>query len=288
MEIILQLTVNSLIAAGTYLLIATGFNLIYGATKFVNMAHGSVAILGGYAFLFLAKNGFGLALSFMGAVLLAGVSGVIFNKLVFEKLRSRKTSNLVSFVASLGIFTVVQALLAILFSSQFQSPSFLKGNEKIFGLAGTAITATQLAIILTSLTVFIGVTLLLKKTNFGRAIRAVSDDIEVAKIIGINTDRLLNGVFFIGSALAGLAGALVALDIGLQPTLGLFFVLEGAIASIVGGIGNIYGGALGSLILGFAENFGVWKISSEWKTVIAFSVLIVFLIFRPRGLMNKK
>ena len=94
-------------------------------------------------------------------------------------------------------------------------------------------------------------------------------------------------MFFIGSAIAGLAGILVGFDTGIEPTMGLGLLLKGVIASIVGGIGNIYGGVLGAFLLGFVENFGIWKISGEWKDAIAFGLLIVFLIFRPRGIMNK-
>jgi branched-subunit amino acid ABC-type transport system permease component len=109
----------------------------------------------------------------------------------------------------------------------------------------------------------------------------------VARIIGLNTDKINGYVFFIGSALAGFAGILVGFDTGIEPTMGLGLLLKGVIVSIIGGVGNIYGGVLGAFLLGFVENFGIWKISGEWKDAIAFALLIVFLIFRPQGIMNK-
>ena len=121
---------------------------------------------------------------------------------------------------------------------------------------------------------------------FGKSVRAVSDDEEVAKIVGINTERVIGWIFFIGSAVAGLAGILVGFDTGIQPTMGLNLLLKGIIAAIVGGVGNIWGALLGAILLGFVENFGIWKISGEWKDAIAFVLLILFLIFRPKGIIK--
>ena len=135
--------------------------------------------------------------------------------------------------------------------------------------------------------IMLALVLFLKCTKQGRAIRAVSDDEEVSKIVGINTEKIIALVFFIGSAIAGWAGILVGFDTGLQPTMGLALLLKGVIAAIIGGVGNIYGGVLGAFLLGFAENFGIWKISGEWKDSIAFVLLILFLMFRPEGIMKK-
>ena len=99
--------------------------------------------------------------------------------------------------------------------------------------------------------------------------------------------RSIGGTFFIGSCIAGLAGILIGFDTGIQPTMGLLVVLEGAISSIIGGIGNIYGGVLGSFLLAFAENFGIWKIAGEWKGAISLGILIIFLLFRPQGIFKK-
>lgn len=129
--------------------------------------------------------------------------------------------------------------------------------------------------------------LVFKFTLFGKAVKAVGDDEEVSKIVGINTSKIIGRVFFIGSAIAGLAGILVGYDTGIEPTMGLSLLLKGVIASIIGGIGNVYGGVLGAFLLGFIENFGIWKISGEWKDAIAFGVLIIFLLFRPQGILKK-
>jgi branched-chain amino acid transport system permease protein len=142
-------------------------------------------------------------------------------------------------------------------------------------------------ILLAAIFVMIGLIGFLHFTLFGKAIRAVSDDEEVAKIVGINTETIIGRVMLVGSAIAGLSGIFIGLDTGLQPTIGLTVLLRGVIASIIGGIGSVYGAVAGALLMGFVENFGIWKISGEWKDAIAFGLLILFLVFRPEGIVKK-
>jgi len=287
-DILPQLIVNIIIAGAIYALVALGFNLIYGATKFFNLAHGVIAAVGGYAVFYFAKTlGWNVYLAVIIGVLLAGIAGYGLDKFVYLPLRKRKASNMVLLVASLGAFTAIQAVIAILFTSQFKTLSYSVGTQRIFEIFDGVITQTQLIILMSVALITAGLILLLYKTRFGKAVRAMSDDEEVAKIVGINTNRIIGRIFFIGSAIAGLAGILVGFDTGIEPTMGLGLLLKGVIASIIGGVGNIYGGVMGAFLLGFVENFGIWKISGEWKDAIAFALLIVFLLFRPKGIMNK-
>ena len=194
---------------------------------------------------------------------------------------------MVLIVASLGIFTAIQAIIAILFTSQFQTLSTNVGSQKVYEIFGGVITEIQLIIFVLGILIMFLIAGFLKFSMIGKAIKAVGDDEEVSKIVGINTDTIIGIVFFIGSAIAGLAGILVGFDTGIEPTMGLALLLKGVIASIIGGVGNIYGGVLGSFLLGFVENFGIWKISGEWKDAIAFGLLIIFLLFRPQGILKK-
>ena len=288
MDIFPQLVLNSIIAGAVYALVALGFNLIYGATKFFNLTHGVLAAIGGYTVFFFAKTlGWDIYASVLLGVLLAGLIGFGLDKLIYKPLRKRKASNMILLVASLGAFTALQAILAILFTSQFQTLSRNIGSQKIYEIWNGVITQTQALILISGLVIMAGLIILLKFTLFGKAIKAISDDEEVAKIVGINTNKIIGGVFFIGSAIAGWAGILVGFDTGLEPTMGMSLLLKGVIASIIGGVGNIYGGVLGAFLLGFVENFGIWKISGEWKDAIAFVLLILFLLFRPQGIMRK-
>ncbi len=288
MSIFSQLVLNSLIAGAVYALISLGFNLIYGVTKFFNLAHGVMATIAGYSVFYFTKTlGLNLYLAVVLGIIITGLFGYALDKIIYLPLRKRKASSMVLLVASLGTFTAIQAIIAILFTSQFQTLSFNIDTSKIFNIFGGLITQTQLIILISAIAVACGLILFLYKTKFGKAVRAVTDDEEVAKIVGINTNKIISVVFFIGSAIAGLTGILVGFDTGIEPTMGLGLLLKGVIASIVGGIGSIFGGVLGAFILGFVENFGIWKISGEWKDAIAFGLLILFLIFRPTGIIRK-
>ena len=287
MSILPQLILNSIIAGAIYTLVALGFNLIYGATRFFNLTHGVIAAIGGYIVFFLTRTvGLGLYSSVIVGVLFAGLVGVILEKTIYLPLRRRKASNMILLVASLGAFTALQAIVAILFTSQFQTLSDIFSNQKVYQIFTGAITQIQVITLISGLVIMTLLILVLNKTKFGRAVKAISDDEEVARIVGINTNQIIGWGFFIGSAIAGLAGILVGLDTGIEPTMGLNLLLKGIIASIIGGVGNIYAGVLGAFLLGFAENFGIWKISGEWKDAIAFVLLIIFLIFRPKGIIR--
>ena len=289
MSIIPQLVLNSIIAGAIYTLVALGFNLIYGATKFFNLAHGVLAAVGGYAVFYLTKTwGINVIVSVIVGVLFAGLLGYALDKIIYSPLRKRKASNMVLLVASLGAFTTIQAIIAILFTSQFQTLSQGIETTKIYTIFSGVITQIQLIILILGILIMFGLALILKKTMIGKAIKAVSDDEEVARIVGINTNKITSYVFFVGSAIAGLAGIMVGFDVGIEPTMGMSLLLKGVIASIIGGVGNMYGGVLGAFLLGFVENFGIWKISGEWKDAIAFGLLIIFLLIRPKGIIQKR
>lgn len=286
MTTVLQLLLNSIIAGAIYALVALGFNLIYGTTKFFNLAHGLMAAIGGYTVFYFVKTvGLPVSVAIILGVVLAGLVGFSLDKLVYLPLRRRKASNMVLLVASLGVMTALQALISMLFSSRFQTLSPSVG-EKSYPIFGGVITPTQLDIILTTVLVMSGLAMLLYKTRFGKAIRAIRDNEDMARVVGIDTNKIIGYVFFIGSSIAGLSGILIGFDVGIEPNMGFSLLFKGVIAAIIGGVGNIYGGVLGALLLGVVENFGIWKISGEWKDAIAFALLIVFLIFRPRGIMK--
>lgn len=290
MEVFFQLTINSLVASAIYVFIALSFNLIYGTSRFFNLAHGAIAIVGGYGvFLFGSLLGLNVFISIILGVLLAGLVGFLLEKIIYLNLRKRKASVMILLVASLGAMTMIQALLQILFGSQFKSLGNVLSvaqTYSLFGLGGS-ITKTQIIIIILAGLVSVGLILFINKTLFGKAVKAISDDEEVAKIVGINTNKIIGYVFFLGSAIAGLGGALIGFDTGLEPFLGLKLLLKGVIAAIIGGAGSLSGAVIGSLLLGFVENFGIWPLSAEWKDTVAFLLLIIFLIFRPKGIMNK-
>lgn len=285
MSVIPQIVLNSIIAGAIYSLVALGFNLIYGTTKFFNLSHGVVGLVGGYVTFYLAKTlGVGVLSAAVAGIVASGLLGYCLDRFIFRDLRKKRASSMIFLVASLGLMTALQSIISILFTNQFQLFS-LQATTYQFG--GLIITQMQIATLVSVVLVSGGLILLLKKTSFGRAVRAISDDEEVAKIVGIDTDKILGQVFFIGSAIAGISGILSALDVGLEPTMGLSLLFKGVIASVIGGVGNVYGGILGALLLGFVENVAVWQLSGEWKDAVSFGLLILFLLFRPRGVLGK-
>ena len=291
MDIVPQLIANSIITSATYALVALGFTLIYGTTKFFNMAHGAVAAVGAYTVLAISSirpvGPIGLIGAVVIGVLAAAFLGYALEKIIYAPLRRRHASGMVLLVASIGAFTVIQALLAIFFTSQFQILAAHDTNSTVFEIMGAVITKTQGIIIISAVVITAFISWALKKTLFGKAVRAINDDEEVARVVGINTEKIIGKVFFMGSAIAGLAGILIGFDTGLEPTMGMNMLLKGIVGSIVGGMGSIQGAVLGSFVLGFAENFGIWKISGEWKDAIAFGLLIIFLLWKPKGIIQK-
>ena len=288
MEIVVQIALNAVIAGALYSLAALGFNLVYSTTKFFDLGYGAYAAAGAYAVFFFYKQiGLGLTLSLIIGICIAGLLGFLIEKIVYRQLRKRKASGTVFIIASLGVLTVIQAVIAILFSSQFQTLSRNLGESRLYHISGGVLTETQVLILIVGLVIMAALGLTLRFTMFGKAIRAISDDEEVAEIVGINSERVIGIVFFIGAAIAGIAGIAAGFDTGIQPTMGMALLLSGVVAAIVGGVGNVYGGVAGAFLLAAVENAGVWYLSGEWKSAIAFLILILFLLFRPQGIFPK-
>ncbi len=288
MSLFAQLFLNSIIAAAIYTLIAVSFTLAFSVTKFFNLAHGTVAVIGAYGAFYITQTlGWGLGFGIVAGVLCAALVGYIADLCVFRSLLNRKASSLVLLVASLGLMTVLQAVVAMAFSSQFQSLSRSIAHQNVYRVFGGSITEVQVGMLLAGLLITSLLLVVLKKTHYGKSVVAISDDIEVAQVIGINTRKVIMQTFVLCSSIAGFAGVLIGLDTGVEPNMGLALLLKGIIAAVIGGIGNVGGAILGALLLGLVENFGIWKISGEWKDAIAFGLLIVFLIFRPKGLIAR-
>jgi len=289
MDIAVQITLNAIIAGAIYSLATLGFNLSYSTTRFFDLGYGAYAAAGAYAVLWFYKSiGLDIVSSIGLGILVAGCIGFAIEKVVFRQLRRRKASRTVLLIASLGVLTVIQAMLAILFTSQFQTLSKDIGSTRTVGIFGGVMTETQLLILLSAIIVMLVLSFVMRTTMFGKAVRAIADDEEVAQIVGINSERIIGIVFFVSACIAGLAGIVVGFDTGIQPTIGLSILLKGVIAAIIGGLGDVYGGVLGAFLLAFIENAAAWQFAGEWKDAIAFLILIVFLLFRPYGIRGKK
>jgi branched-chain amino acid transport system permease protein len=283
-----QLILNGIIAGCIYSLIAFGFSVIYRTVKFFHFAHGVVYAAGAYlAYTFFILLGVNSILSFFLSIIIASLLGVCIDRFVYLPFRKHKASNLVFLLASFGVFIFLQNFLQLVFGAQIltlRSGPVKEGHHFL----GAVITDIQILIMFATLALFLLGWLFIQKTKLGKAIRAVSDDQIGARVVGINSEKVIMIAFAIGSALAGAAGILISLETNIEPTMGLNAILKGIIASIIGGIGSIPGALFGGLFLGLAENLGIWKIQAGWKDAIAFAILIIFLLLRPSGIMGVK
>lgn len=245
-------------------------------------------LLGTYCGLLIAQTpGSKLYLSWAVSCLLAGAVGLALYRGLYVYMRQRARSPLVMLVASLGILLAIAAGITIVFGTPPRTLPDPFGSRP-WTIGGANIKGFNIFTIGVALAGFCGLLFLLQKTAFGRAVRAIGDDEEVSKVVGINTTVVISIVFFIGAAFAALAGLLSGHDTAIQPKMGLLLLLKGWIASVVGGIGNLYGAIIGGFILGLVEQFGIWDLAGEWKDVISFLVLILFLSFWPLGLLPRK
>jgi branched-chain amino acid transport system permease protein len=286
--VIQQLLVNGLIAGCTYSLIALGFALIYQTTRFFHFAHGALYTFGAYfAYLFFIQLGFDRWLAFPFACVATMLLGVALEVGIYKPMRNRKATDLTLLIASLGLYIVLQNVISMAWGDDTKT---MRTGEVVEGHAvlGARITNIQIAIIATTLVLITLISLILTRTKFGKALRALANDPELARLSGINSDRYIMYAFAIGSFLAAVAAIMISFDTDMTPTMGFNALVMGVIAVIVGGIGSLPGAALGGLLIGLAQNLGVYWLPSKWQDTIAFVILIGFLLFRPYGILGKK
>jgi branched-chain amino acid transport system permease protein len=287
-KMFIQLILNTTLAASIYTLVAVGFSLIYSTTRFFHFAHGAIYTLGPYfTYLFAFRLGLDLKGSICLAIIASMIVGVLTDFVVYRPLRRKGATALLLLLSSLGIYVIFQNMISLSFGDETRS---LRSGIVSEGLDffGARITPVQVMIILASILLLISSWLLLKFTRVGVALRAVASDPELARVSGIDADRTILIAFAIGSGLAAVAAILISLDIDMTPTMGMNALFMGLIAVIIGGVGSIPGAALGGVLLAFAQNFGIWKISSRWQDAIAFIILVLFLFCRPHGFFGKK
>jgi branched-chain amino acid transport system permease protein len=294
---LLQHLINGLTLGAIYSLIALGYTMVYGILKFINFAHGEILMAGTYAgyyfYFFLYDPSKGAAYTagiFAAALIIAmaasAVLGVVIEKIAYKPLR--KAPRLAPLLSAIGISIILANLAALLFGTKSKRFEYPFDNSSI-QIGETSITPNQLMILAVGLIMMTGLKLFIDRSRLGKAMRATSQNQSVAALMGINVNLIISLTFAIGSALAAVAGVLIALEYKVYPTMGTMAGLKAFIAAVVGGIGNISGAMLGGLILGLLETFGVviLGIPQGLKDTIAFSVLILILLFRPSGILMK-
>ncbi len=288
MSIFVQLLINSLIAGSIYALVASGFSLIYATNGFAHFAHGATVAVAGYTTFFFTKS---VGLPFWAACILgivvAGLLGILLFEYIYTPLVRRKAARTIILIASVAVLIFMENLILLLFGADVKSFNVIpieKGKE----LFGAIITPLQIWIIAVSLLLFISFFFWMKKSKSGRALKAVSDNQELASIAGINVKKYQRLSFVLGSSIAGLGGILIGLEQNLETTMGTSLIIKGFTGAVIGGMNSLPGSILGSFLVGIAENFGIWWLPSGWKDAIAFVLLFVFLLFKPNGILGVK
>ncbi len=284
--ITLQLLFNGLIAGSIYALIASGFSLIYSATRFVHFAHGSVAAIGAYILFFsFTVSGMPFWLAVILSIVGTALFGVLFFGILYRPLMKRGSSNAILLIAGLGLMIFVDNMLLLMFGADVKTIGAIEVQKGV-EIFGAIVTPLQIGIFCTSVVLLILLQLFVKKTTFGKKMLAVADNPYLADISGINATRIQYAGFAIGSAMAGVAGILIGLEQNVEPLMGTPLIIKGFTGAIIGGVTSIPGSVLGSYLLGLVENFGIWFLPSGYKDAIAFMLLLLFLLFRPQGILG--
>lgn len=286
MSIALQILINSIIAGAIYALVASGFSLIYSVCRFVHFAHGAAIAFSAYILYFLfSVIGLDFGFAALLAVASASLIGFAMNVLVYKQLRKRRASPAIMLIAGFALLILFESMILILFGADIKTIGLIKA-QKGLEIAGAIITPLQASIVFVSIAL-LGVFLaFMKRTKTGKAMRAVADNKDVAEVVGISSERIYTYAFVIGSAIAGIAAVLVGLEQNIEPMMGTHLMIKGFTGAVIGGIGSVPGAIMGSFLLGFAENFGIWFLPSGYKDAIAFVILLIFLLFRPRGILG--
>lgn len=282
-----QFFLNGIIAGSIYSLVALGFAIIYQTVRFFHFAHGAVYTFGAYfAYLFYIQLGIDRLSAFALACIATMLVGLALEAAVYRPMRNKKATNLTLLLASLGLYIVLQNIISIVWGDDTKS---MRTGEVTRGydLLGAMITDIQFMIIVTSIVLITLIAIIFKRTKFGKTLRALANDSELARLSGINSNQYILYAFAIGSFLAAVASILVSFDTDMTPTMGFSALLMAVIAVIVGGIGSLPGAALGGLFVGLAQNLSVYWLPSKWQDTIAFAILILFLVLKPYGILGK-
>lgn len=299
LELLLQQAFNGLMLGVMYALIAVGFTLFFGVLDVIHFSHGDIFMLGAFAGLSVLAGlhaaGIGggavaLALAFLASILITGLVGVAAERVCVKPLA--RSSPLMTLLATLSLGLVIRESVLIFYprgADPKRFPQLLPQGG--FELGGVAVRYENLAILAIGFCAMVAVDLIINRTRMGAAIRAVAQDPEAAQMMGVNLDRTVDATFFIGSGLAAVAGILSGLYYGeVHFIMGITGGVIGFSAAAIGGLGNVYGAIVGGLLFGMLQTTSAALIprGSEFRDVVAFAVVMLFLIFRPSGILGEK
>jgi branched-chain amino acid transport system permease protein len=294
MDYFLELFIGGLTRGSIYALIALGYTMVYGIIELINFAHGEIYMIGAFTALILTSvltlsgmNGLSvIILASVVAVFYASIYGFTVEKIAYKPLRG--ASRLSPLISAIGMSIFLQNYVLLAQTSDFLPfPNLLPEFEFMRPYA-QFMGSSELIIILTTVVIMVFLTVLIKCTKMGKAMRATAQDRNMAMLVGINVNRVISNTFIIGSALAAVGGVLIASHIGrINFYIGFIAGIKAFTAAVLGGIGSIPGAVLGAMLLGWTESFATGYVSSDYEDVFAFVLLILILILRPSGLLGR-
>jgi branched-chain amino acid transport system permease protein len=283
----LQFIVNGIITGSLIAIMAIGFWFIYRATNLFHIAHGAVYAAAAYIFYsFYFSLGYSLLLSFFLSLISGAIFGLVIYFVVYRPLEGKNASAGIKFISSLAIYIFVVNVIALLYGNETKILS--EGLSESLSLGNVILTKIQVNQFLSFLALFIVSYIFVQKTKAGRAIRAIGDNPLLFKAIGLNEKRVKMMVFSIGSAIAALASLLTGLDVGIDPHIGMFALLNAVVAVIIGGIKRLEGVVFGAFLIGIMQNLIIWQFSARWESAVTFLILITVLLYKSGGLFVVK
>jgi branched-chain amino acid transport system permease protein len=299
MHELIQTTVNGVTTGMLYALIALGYTMVYGILKLLNFAHGDLYMVGAYIGYFVIQwfggsTGLSIPVPLLIFIMFAlsalgtGILGVLIERFAYRPLRN--APRIAPLITALGVSFILENAVLLLFGGfvrSYNTPSFISFSTGIH-IGDLDVDAVQITVILGSIVMMAGLKLLVDRTTLGKSMRAVAADREAAEMIGISVNRTVALTFFIGSAMAGVAGVMSGLAFNqISNTIGFLAGLKAFTAAVVGGIGSIPGAMIGGLFIGLCESFAASYISTEYTDLIVFGILIATMLVRPTGLFGR-
>ena len=294
MDYFLELFLGGLTRGSIYALIALGYTMVYGIIELINFAHGEIYMIGAFTALIVISVLTIMGMNTIAILVIAGVVAVIYSsaygytveKIAYKPLRH--APRLSALISAIGMSLFLQNYVLLAQTSDFLPFPNLIPDLEFMEPYAHIIGSTEIVIFITTAIVMIFLTILIKFTKIGKAMRATSQDKTMAMLVGINVNRVISVTFIVGSATAAIGGVLIASHIGMiNFYIGFIAGIKAFVAAVLGGIGSIPGAVLGSFILGWTESFATGYVSSDYEDVFAFLFLVIILIFRPAGILGR-
>ena len=280
----LQQLVNALWLGSVYALFALGYTLVFGVLDILNLAHGAVFMWGAFfGLMAVTRLDMPIWAALLVAMLGSGVLGIVLDRVAFRPLRKRNAPQLAAIISSIGASTILVSLAQGAFGAQVSRFPLDALPSQVFITGPVRVTLIQIIVFVASVVLMIALLLFMRRSRSGKAMRAVAYSGRISALLGINVDRIIVTTFFVSSA----SGVFLGLAFSaISPFMGAPIELKGLAVIILGGLGNVPGAILAGFLLAATEVFGVAYVSSDFRDAIAFTVLILVLLFRPSGILG--